>query len=108
MRQLHQQFMNLNTTTDVLTFPLEFDKTLNVTAGEIYVCVPEATRQARARTIPVAYEVLLYAIHGMLHLCGFDDRTKTEFRKMHIMEDQILTTLGFGKVFAVKSVGARA
>ncbi len=44
-------------------------------------------------------EVLLYALHGMLHLSGFDDRTDADFRKMHRMEDRLLARLGIGPVF---------
>jgi len=47
-------------------------------------------------------ELLLYALHGMLHLCGFDDRTDRGFRTMHRREDDILTALGFGPVFAAQ------
>ena len=37
---------------------------------------PEAMRQSKTRGTPVKHELLLlYALHGMLHLCGFDDRT---------------------------------
>jgi probable rRNA maturation factor len=42
---------------------------------------------------------LLYSLHGMLHLCGFDDRTEPDFRRMHQTEDEILTRLGVGPVF---------
>ena len=108
MRQLHRQFMNLDSTTDVLTFPMEFDAANNVIAGEIYVCIPQAIRQARQRGIAVSHEALLYAIHGMLHLCGFDDRTKTDFETMHKMEDQILTRLGLGKIFSASRSGGKA
>jgi hypothetical protein len=38
-----------------------------------------------------------------LHLCGFDDRTDPQYRRMHQTEDQILTQLGIGKVFAASS-----
>jgi ssRNA-specific RNase YbeY (16S rRNA maturation enzyme) len=44
-------------------------------------------------------ELLLYALHGMLHLCAFDDRTDREFQIMHEREDQILIRLGIGAVF---------
>jgi hypothetical protein len=43
--------------------------------------------------------LLLYGLHGMLHLCGFDDRTERAFRAMHAKEDEILTRLGVGPVF---------
>ena len=44
-------------------------------------------------------ELLLYAAHGVLHLCGLDDRTAAGFREMHRKEDEILTRLGVGPVF---------
>jgi probable rRNA maturation factor len=99
MAQLHQQFMNLPGPTDVLTFPLDEDEDGNVVAGEVVVCVPEARRRAREHGVAVERELLLYALHGMLHLCGYDDRTSRAFRTMHETEDRILTQLGVGPVF---------
>lgn len=100
MSQLHERFMGIAGPTDVLTFELEHDRRGRVTCGEVVVCVPEARRQARKRGIALRLELLLYALHGMLHLCGFDDRTDRGFRTMHRREDDILTRLGFGPVFA--------
>lgn len=99
MSMLHQQFMDIAGPTDVLTFPLEYDKRERVISGEVIICVPEAVRQARVRELSVERELLLYALHGMLHLCGFDDRTEAAFQKMHRMEDDILIRLGLGPVF---------
>ncbi len=100
MSELHGQFMNLPTPTDVLTFPIDEDSRGRPITGEVYVCIPEARRQARIRRVPVEHEVLLYSLHGLLHLCGFDDKTDTEYRRMHRKEDQILTQLGIGRVFS--------
>lgn len=99
MSALHEQFMNVAGPTDVLTFPLEFDEKGREIAGEVVVCVSEARRQAAAHQVAVERELLLYALHGMLHLSGFDDRTDPAFRRMHRREDQILTALGLGPVF---------
>lgn len=100
MSRLHEQFMGISGPTDVLTFPLEEDARGRVTAGEVVVCVPEARRRAGGGSMKeVRREVLLYALHGMLHLCGHDDRTEREYRRMHQVEDQILTRLGVGPVF---------
>ena len=110
MSELHAQFMGIVGPTDVLTFPLEQDDHGRVTAGEVYVCVPEAQRQSKARNIPHRLELLLYSIHGMLHLLGYDDRTDRDFARMHRTEDAILTGLGFGPIFAAPTAartGAR-
>ncbi len=99
MSDLHQRFLGISGPTDVLTFPLDCDPHGRVLSGEIVICVPYAVRQARLRGIEVGRELLLYALHGTLHLAGFDDKTASGFRRMHRKEDQILTALGLGSVF---------
>ncbi len=119
MGMLHEEFMNIAGPTDVLTFPLEEDGRGRVTDGEVVICVPEARRRviALAGRNRVAgdkslseqklrCELLLYALHGMLHLCGFDDRTDSAYTTMHRREDEILTQLGIGRVFAPGDGGA--
>lgn len=100
MSALHEQFLNIPRPTDVLTFPLDEDESGRVTVGEVVICVPEARRRAAKSEGAVRRELLLYALHGMLHLSGFDDRTDAGFRAMHRREDQILTRIGVGPVFA--------
>jgi probable rRNA maturation factor len=100
MAELHREFMDLPGSTDVLTFELDHDPRGRVTAGEVVVCVPYAIREARRRRVPAKNELLLYALHGMLHLCGYDDRTDRDFATMHRREDEILNQLGVGPVFA--------
>jgi probable rRNA maturation factor len=100
MAELHQQFMGIAGPTDVLTFESEHDARGRPTAGEVAVCVPYARRQAQRHRTGLRNELLLYALHGMLHLCGYDDRTARDFSRMHRREDQILTALGIGPVFA--------
>jgi len=100
MSALHKQFMGISGPTDVLTFPLDVDAGGRPVAGEVVVCVPEARRRAKEHGVSLERELLLYALHGLLHLCGYDDRTDASFRAMHRTEDQILTRLGVGPVFA--------
>jgi probable rRNA maturation factor len=107
MSELHLQFMGVDGPTDVLTFPLDYDGRGRPVAGEVVVCVPEARRRAREHEVSVERELLLYALHGLLHLCGYDDRTGPAFRAMHRTEDQILTRLGVGPVFSPGHVAAR-
>lgn len=99
MSDLHERFMGVPGPTDVLTFPLDEDARGRATAGEVVVCVPEARRRAGAEGTDLRREVLLYALHGVLHLCGYDDRKPADFARMHRTEDQILTRIGIGAVF---------
>ena len=91
----------------MLTFPLDLDSRCRALSGEVIICVPEALRQARHRNIDPRQELLLYALHGMLHLCGFDDRTAPRYRRMHRMEDTILTRLGGGPIFSAPPRSSR-
>jgi len=99
MSRLHRRYLGISKPTDVLSFPLETNGRGRVVAGEIVVCAAEAKKQAIRRKIPVQRELLLYALHGLLHLSGFDDRTVEGFCRMHRMEDMILSRLGIGATF---------
>jgi probable rRNA maturation factor len=100
MIRVHGQFMGLSTPTDVMTFPLEHDRRGRCTSGEVVVCVAEARRAARVRGSTVPNELLLYCLHGLLHLSGLDDRTPGDYHRMHTTEDRLLTAIGVGPVFA--------
>jgi probable rRNA maturation factor len=99
MSELHYRFMSIAGPTDVLTFPLEIDADRTVLGGEVVICVPEARRRAPQHGNTLAHELLLYALHGMLHLSGYDDRTAREFNLMHRAEDELLSRLGVGPLF---------
>ncbi len=100
MQRVHGEFLDDPTTTDVVTFPLEINDRGEVTEGEVVICASEAMRCAKQRGHRTRNELLLYVIHGMLHLSGYDDTTKREFQRMHAREDEILSELGLGPVFA--------
>ena len=41
----------------------------------------------------------LYAVHGTLHLLGYDDTRQADAARMHDVEDEILTAMGLGAVY---------
>ncbi len=98
MARLHLQYLNLAGPTDVLTFPLDTNADGKVASGEVIICLPEARRQAKTFGHRIENELLLYALHGMLHLCDFDDRTKNGFLKMHTKEDWLMTKMGLSGI----------
>ncbi|KAF0127482.1 MAG: putative rRNA maturation factor [Elusimicrobia bacterium] len=51
--------------------------------GDIFVCLPQARRQARELGHPLDRELLLLALHGALHLAGMDDDTAARRAAMH-------------------------
>lgn len=106
IRRLHRKFLGGPSLTDVVTFLLEEDDKKRPVSAEIYLCLSVARRQARLRRIPVRHELLLYAIHGILHLSGFDDVTPRKYGVMHKEEDRVLRQLGVGAVFSRPELGA--
>jgi probable rRNA maturation factor len=100
MAGLHKKFLGLDGPTDVLTFELERTTSGECRSGEIVLCVPFAKREAARRRTSTERELLLYGLHGVLHLSGFDDLTESAFEKMHAEEDRILTAIGIGAVFS--------
>ncbi len=87
---LNKRFLNHDEPTDVITFPYS-DKPLQ---GDLAISVDTAATAARERGHGVGDELLLYVIHGMLHLCGYDDLTEKERRKMREREAHYLSKLG--------------
>jgi len=101
MTDLHARHKGDATTTDVLTFDLsERDGDARPLDVDLIVCLDEAERQAADRGHGVGEELLLYAVHGVLHCLGFDDATDAAAERMHAEEDRLLAAIGVGPVFA--------
>ncbi len=111
MRRLHRQFMQADRATDVLTFDLRDSPTDARLNAEIVVCADVALRRAggtrcvrRHACRAASIELALYVVHGVLHLCGYDDHEPAEFQRMHAREDEILRRIGLGPVFSRRRV----
>jgi len=78
MQALNAQFRNLDESTDVLTFPADIPMLL----GDIAISVPYADRQAKVRGVSLSQELAYLAIHGGLHLLGFDDESEDDRKVM--------------------------
>jgi probable rRNA maturation factor len=73
IRTLNRKFMKKDRPTDVLSFPLgEKGADGKFYLGDIVIAVPVAFRQARAKEHDLDRELRLLAIHGFLHLLGYD------------------------------------
>lgn len=94
MGDLHGRFSGDPTPTDVLAFPLE-DPGGAGPRGEVILSVETAVREARARGLLPRGEVLLYAVHGILHLCGEDDHDPVKARRMDRRTLALLKILGY-------------
>jgi probable rRNA maturation factor len=91
---LNKRYLSHDEPTDVLSFPLSEPGSRKL-AGELVIGVEVAQAQAAERGHDVQAELVLYVIHGLLHLCGYDDKTDSAAREMHERERHYLRTLGF-------------
>ena len=80
MARVHGDFLDDPTETDVITFPY----------GEILVCPAVAQERAKELRVKLDDEVLLYGLHGLLHLAGYDDTTPKLAREMTAAQEKLL------------------
>ena len=116
MSQLHERHSGIAGTTDVLTFVggkavrgegaagagpaaerCTDDGTLEIDAA---ICADEAARRCGEFGHGVREELLLYAVHALLHAAGFDDATADQHARMHAEEDRLLQILGHGALYS--------
>jgi probable rRNA maturation factor len=93
MHRLNKQFLDHDEPTDVISFPLSGPgaKTLE---GELVIGAEVARRVALDRGHDEKAELTLYVVHGLLHLCGYDDKTPAAERDMRRRERHYLQQLG--------------
>lgn len=92
IRRLHSEFFGLDSATDVITFPFDDDDPDDI-CGEVVVSVDTARREAKARDLEAAQELCLYALHGVLHLVGYDDVSPADRRRMRGAERKYMKEL---------------
>ncbi|MCS7238474.1 MAG: rRNA maturation RNase YbeY [Thermoguttaceae bacterium] len=93
IRRLNRLFLGEDEPTDVLSFPLE--KAPGVIEGEIIVSTETAQREAQRYDNDPKAELLLYVVHGALHLAGLDDQRLRDRRKMRREEKRYLRLFGY-------------
>ena len=90
---LNKRYLDHDEPTDVLSFPLS-DAGAKKLAGELVVGVEVARERADELGHPADAELALYVIHGLLHLCGYDDKSPAAERAMRTRERHYLAQLG--------------
>lgn len=85
--KLNKKHLQHNFLTDIITFPLQ---TGGITNADIYISVDRVKENAKSFGVSFKDEMHRVMIHGMLHLCGYKDKTETEVKKMRAMENKWL------------------
>jgi probable rRNA maturation factor len=91
--RVHGQFMDDPTVTDVITFPGDAPAGGEPFAGEIVINVAQARREGPAHGQSAGAELLLYLVHGWLHLAGYRDERPSEAKAMRAAEARALARL---------------
>lgn len=102
IQELNRQFRGEDRPTDVLSFPagepMPGNEGLLDYLGDIAIAVPVAERQASEKGHPLLAEIQLLAVHGVLHLVGYDHLEADEKEEMWDAQRAILTRLGLENI----------
>jgi len=83
IKELNKRYRGEHRVTDVLAFDY----------GEIVICLPQAKRQAKQLGHSLKKELAILLIHGILHLAGYDDKTKKGYNKMVKAQEKIFAKI---------------
>ena len=89
LKKMNKQFLNHDYHTDIITFPTSEpgDKNIN---GDIYISIDRIKDNAAQYGVSVFDELHRVMVHGLLHLCGYGDKTDREKSTMRKQEDECL------------------
>lgn len=103
---LNREYRGVDSPTDVLAFPLEPDehgsRDGEPALGDIVISVERARDQARQFKQPLRREVALLAVHGLLHLLGYEDETEAGASAMWSKQKELLD-----KILGAEAKGGR-
>jgi len=85
--EINQQFLDHDTLTDIVTFDYTEGTILN---GEIYISTDRVADNAKDFNVDFDTELRRVIIHGLLHMCGYGDKTEDEKTRMRSKEDEYL------------------
>ncbi len=97
IHKLNKEYRNIDRETDVITFALEDDKTFNPeirVLGDVYISIEKAKSQSVEYGHSLLRELCFLAVHGMLHLLGYDHMKKNEEEIMFSLQEEILDEMG--------------
>lgn len=88
--KLNKQYLDHDTLTDIITFDYSKDK---IVSGDIFVSIERVQENASLYKAPFDNELKRVIIHGILHLCGHEDKTENEKSSMRKLEEYYLHKL---------------
>ena len=90
LHEINVAYLDHDTYTDIITFPYSEPPTIH---SDIFISVDRVRENAKNLNISFENELHRVMIHGVLHLCGYPDKTEAEAKQMRSKEDEALTVL---------------
>ncbi len=94
IHKINKQYRQVDRITDVISFAFEDNENIMYNdirmLGDIYICIPQMKRQAKDFGHSEKRELSFLAVHGLLHLLGYDHMTKEEEKNMFSLQELIL------------------
>ncbi len=90
IRALHREFMGIDEATDVMTFPADPEENEGIAGGDIVISVDRAAAQGADYGNTPDQEIEFLLVHGLLHLCGWDDHSQSDRDKMLTYQAQLI------------------
>ena len=87
---INKDFLQHDYYTDVITFNLTEPQTLGI-AAEAYISLDRIKENAQTNKVPIRTEILRVTFHAVLHLCGYNDKKKSEILIMRQKEEYYLS-----------------
>lgn len=98
IHDLNKNYRGIDRVTDVISFALEDDRTFNLEnyrmLGDIYICLEKARSQALEYGHSFKRELSFLAIHGLLHLLGYDHMNSEDEKIMFDKQEEVLSRYG--------------
>lgn len=98
IQELNKEYRNIDRVTDVISFALEDDDTFNLedyrVLGDIYICIEKARDQAEEYGHSFKRELSFLAVHGLLHLLGYDHMNEKDEKIMFTKQEEVLSRYG--------------
>jgi rRNA maturation RNase YbeY len=83
--KINLKFLDHDTYTDIISFDNSEGDELN---GDIFISTDRVTENAKEYNVDFSDELKRVMIHGILHLCGYGDKTESEAALMRQKEDE--------------------
>lgn len=87
---LNKEFLKHDTLTDIISFDYTMGKKIS---GEIFISVDRVKENAEVFEVSFENELRRVIIHGILHYCGYIDKTKTDEENMRLLEEKYLNQI---------------